>query len=350
MSCAKARTQWIEGSLRDPVRLFAKKQAQKKSKALPRLIASVSVVDQIVTRYFFMNYADAESAFYPNLPTKKGIGFNREHAHKIGKSVESISEIFDENPIASDVSGWEKNFSQDLADLHAEHMYETCENADDCGTFLVNACEWWSKSLLTTPYVLDTGHIINFDDLRVQRSGDYLTTSSNGVGRGICAEYVGSYGMEMGDDCLEWPTFDAEGQRITTEELIKRYAEIGLPVRDVEFQSPDDFVFCSHRFKRQDDGSWHCWLDSWQRMLYEASYSKLYDDSTLANYLSEVEDMPPSREKAKILFFLKGREMVLRAVAEHDKIKEKGERPGLKAGRDSTTQGENLARQAGQNP
>lgn len=314
------------------MRLFAKKQAQKRSKALPRLIASVSVVDQIVTRYFFMNYAEAESDFYPNLPTKKGIGFNREHANKIGKSVESISEIFDEEPIASDVSGWEKNFSQDLADLHADHMMETCENADDCGTFLANACEWWSKSLLTTPYVLDSGEIINFDDLRVQRSGDYLTTSSNGVGRGICAEYVGSYGMQMGDDCLEWPVFDTEGQKISTEELIGRYAEIGLPVRDVELQSRDNFVFCSHRFKRQDDGSWHCWLDSWQRMLYEASYSRLYDDSTLANYLSEIEDMPPSLEKSKILFFLHSRERLLRAVAEHDKIKEKGEYPGLKAG------------------
>lgn len=325
------------------MRLFAKKQAQKRSKELPRLIASVSVVDQIVTRFFFMNYADAESAFYPNLPTKKGIGFNREHAQKIGKFVDSVSEIFDENPIASDVSGWEKNFSQDLADLHAKHMFETCENSDDCGTFLANACEWWSKSLLTTPYVLDTGHIINFDDLRVQRSGDYLTTSSNGVGRGICAEYVGSYGMEMGDDCLEWPVFDAEGQRITTEELIRRYAEIGLPVRDVEFQTPGDFVFCSHRFKRQDDGSWHCWLDSWQRMLYESSYSKLYDESTLANYLSEVEDMPPSREKSKILFFLESRKMLLRAVAEHDKIKEKGEHPGLKAGCERSGEGENAA-------
>jgi hypothetical protein len=332
--------------LRDPVRLFAKKQAQKVKKKLPRLIASVSVVDQIVTRYFFMNYAEAESDFYPLLPTKKGIGFNREHAQKIGESVEKVSDIFDENPIASDVSGWEKNFSQELADLHADHMIDTCENADSCGSLLVNACEWWSKSLLTTPYVLDSGEIINFDDLRVQRSGDYLTTSSNGVGRGICAEYVGSYGMEMGDDCLEWPVFDSEGQRISTEELIRRYAEIGLPVRDVEFQSKDDFVFCSHRFKRQDDGSWHCWLDSWQRMLYEASFSKFCDESTIANYLSEVEDMPPSSEKSKILFFLGTREMLLRPVAEHDKNKEKqkqGEHSGLKTECVGPSQGKDAA-------
>jgi len=293
------------------------------SKVLPRLIANVSIIDQLVERIFFMPYAEAEGEFYPDLPTKKGIGFNREHAAMIGDRVVAISDALNLEPVASDVSGWEKNFSQDLANAHSGHMTETCTNENQCKLTLAKACSWWSQSLLTTPYVLDEGLLINFDDTRVQRSGDYLTTSSNGVGRGTCAEYVGSVSIEMGDDCLEWTRYDVET-------LKKRYLEIGLPVRDVESQSRDDFVFCSHRFKRQADGSWHCWLDSWQRMLYESSFSRLNDASTVYNYLAEVEDMPLSGDKSKILSFLNAREVLLGAVAGHDKQeKNEDQHPGL---------------------
>lgn len=81
-------------------------------------------------------------------------------------------------------------------------------------------------------------------------------------------------------------------------------------------------------------------------MLYEASFSKFCDESTIANYLSEVEDMPPSSEKSKILFFLGTREMLLRPVAEHDKIKEEGEHSGLKTECVGTSQGKDAAQQA----
>lgn len=318
------RKKWIDEGLRDPSRLFAKKQAQKKSKALPRLIANVSIVDQMVERIFFMSYADAEGEFYPELPNKKGIGFNREHAALIGERVFAVSETLNLEPVASDVSGWEKNFSQDLADAHASHMVDTCLNRSECEHTLTKACNWWSMSLLTTPYVTDEGCLVNFNNRRVQRSGDFLTTSSNGVGRGVCAEYVGSFSIQMGDDCLEWTEH-------SVDELKSRYLDIGLPVRDVESQSRDDFLFCSHRFKRQDDGSWHCWLDSWERMLYESSFSRLCDASTVHNYLAEIEDMPSGDDKTRIVAFLNSREVLLGAVAEHDKEEEsdKDQHPGL---------------------
>jgi len=306
------RKRWIEEGLRDPYRLFAKKQAQKLSKVLPRLIANVSIIDQLVERIFFMSYADAEGEFYPDLPNKKGIGFNREHAALIGERVYTVSKALNLEPIASDVSGWEKNFSQPLADAHADHMIETCQNRNECALTLAKACNWWSKSLLTTPYVTDEGLLISFNNRRVQRSGDFLTTSSNGLGRGVCAEHVGSVSFQMGDDALEWKDSSAD-------DLISRYSEIGLPVRDVESQSRDDFTFCSHRFKRQGDGSWHCWLESWERMLYESSFSRLADASTVSNYLAEIEDMPSGDDKDRILTFLECRVVLLGAVAEHDK-------------------------------
>jgi hypothetical protein len=128
----------------------------------------------------------------------------------------------------------------------------------------------------------------------------------------------------MGDDCLEW-------NRVRLDELKSRYLELGLPVRDVATQEPDDFVFCSHRFQRQDDGSWRCWLDSWERMLYEASFSRHCDPSTLCNYLDEIRDMPHGPVKERILEFLTNREVLLGAVAGHDKQEEsdKDQHPGL---------------------
>lgn len=309
------RAGWIREGLRDPVRVFPKRQALPKRKPLPRVISSVSVIDQMVERFFFQNFADAESEFYPHLPTKKGIGFSTDHATMIGERVLKTSELLGLPPIASDVAGWEKNFTSDLAENHGEVMKSTISNKEDTVITARRACSWWSTSLMTCPYVLDTGEIIDFEDFNVQRSGDFLTTSSNGSGRGTCAEAVGSVSVECGDDCLEWTNLSAEALRA-------RYAQIGLPVRDVEVQRGDDFLFCSHRFKRGNDGGWLCWLETWQRMLFESSYSRLNDEGTNANYRKEIDQMPDCEVKAKILSYLSRREVLLGSIAGHEQQQE----------------------------
>jgi hypothetical protein len=60
-------------------------------------------------------------------------------------------------------------------------------------------------------------------------------------------------------------------------------------------------------------------LDSWQRMLYESSFSVDNTPSTMENYLSEIRFMPPCEEKDQILAFLNSRKVLLSAVAGHDK-------------------------------
>lgn len=295
------------------MRAFPKKQALPLRKPLPRVIASVSVIDQMVERFFFQGFTDVEGDCYPNLPCKKGIGFSDEHAAMIGNRVRDLSHALGVPPVASDVRGWEKNFNLEMATCHANLMINCCEDIDRCGVALRRACDWWRFSLVTTPHVLDTGELLVFDDTRVQRSGDFLTTSSNSDGRGVAAEAVGSVPCTMGDDCLEWTN-------LSVDELKARYAAINLPVRDVEVHSPEDFLFCSHRFKRQADGGWKCWLETWQRMLYESSYSCLGDSSTQANYMSEISNMPDSNpDKERILRYLSERQMLLGAVTGHDK-------------------------------
>lgn len=128
----------------------------------------------------------------------------------------------------------------------------------------------------------------------------------------MCAKAVGSVSVKMGDDCLEWSKF------LKHQDLVNAYKSINLPVRDVEVQEGGDFLFCSHRFKRQTDGSWVCWLETWQRMLYESSFSRLNDESTNLNYLAEIESMPDSPEKERISRYLSCRKMVLGSVAGHE--------------------------------
>jgi len=265
----------------------------------------------MVERFFFQSYADRESEFYPNLPSSKGIGFSAEHAQMIGERVLAVTEATGVQPIASDVKGWEKNFSKDLADVHADHMQDTVEDRRSCERSLRRACTWWSCSLVSCPYALDTGELLDFKDVRVQRSGDFLTTSANSSGRSACANYVGSVSRTAGDDCLEW-------SRLLTADLIETYKEIGVPVRDVEEQRGDSFLFCSHRYQRRSDGSWACWLETWQRMVYESSFSKLNDLGTNTNYRAEIEMMPSCEDKYRILSYFDRRRDLLGAIAGHE--------------------------------
>jgi hypothetical protein len=224
-------------------------------------------------------------------------------------------------PKASDVSGWEKSFTDEMAEDHGSLMRKTCAN--DSPT-LVKALDWWAMSLTTTPYVTDEGELIDFRDKRVQRSGDLMTTAANGSQRAARALAIGSIPKDMGDDCLEWT-------KLTKEELIEAYSKIGLPVRDVEDQELDTFLFCSHRFKRRSDGSWTSWLETWERMIFESAHSKLNDESTNLNYRDEVANMPDCFDRRRILHFLDRRQEMLSAVAGHEQEQEEGSDPDEQA-------------------
>lgn len=300
------------------MRAFPKGQALPTRKHLPRIISQISVVDQLVERFFFQGYTDKELDFYPMLPTKKGIGFNEEHAHAIGESVRLIAEALGVDPVVSDVSGWERQLTQILTTLVARHIYMTADEVtkDTATVTLMRALRWWSGSLMTAPYVLDTGEIIDFKQARVQQSGDFLTTTCNGIARGICAVYVGSKPTNNGDDTVEFPLLKGIN-------LKEAYNSIGLPVRDVETQSGESFTFCSHHFQRQVGGSWICWLSCWERMAYESSYSVNCDKADLANYLSEIRMMPDScPDKARLIEWFNWRHAVLRAASGHDQEEE----------------------------
>lgn len=273
---------WVVRGLRDPDRVFPKNQANPRRKPRCRLISGASLVDQLVTRMFFQGFAEKENEYYPSLPTKKGIGFNAEHAQLIMEGYEYDSSLYRRGAVVSDVSGWEKSFSQDCALIFTEVARKLCDAGCD-SDLLLSACEWWRHSLLSNIAVFGQGHLIKFRDTCVQRSGNYLTTSSNGIARVGLAVLVGSDACSMGDDCFEW-------SRLGPEELAQAYQALGLKVRDVAQLSQDELYFCSHHFYRDAAGLAKCYLFSYQRMLFESSFGGNLDECTEANYLKELED------------------------------------------------------------
>lgn len=203
-------------------------------------------------------------------------------------------------PLISDVSGWEKNFTSDLTYPTVHVMRRTCINSNK---YLARASAWWSHTLLSNICYLDDGSLINFGDNKVQRSGNYLTTSSNGIARATLAYYVGSVPFCCGDDCNEWSLN-------TPAQLKANYDSIGLPLRDVSVGSKSRFEFCSHVFTNVD-GEWKCWLFAYQRTLWEAAHKSVHDPGTDANWIKEIVDMDDFDLRDKIIDFIRIRALLI---------------------------------------
>lgn len=310
--CEKDPRLWLIYGLRDPDRVFPKNQAQKKTKELPRIICSTSLVDQLVTRFFYQEYTDAEKEAYPRADTCKGIGFSKEHADLFGARMDERAAKYADatgkpvkGPVGSDVSGWDKNFPGKGACATGYSMRATVKNYDQNPKGYDAAYMWWSKSLCTNLYILDNGKIVVFLDNKVQRSGGFLTTSSNGNLRVLCAYAVGSLPSAAGDDCLEYTV-------LTMEELKEAYLAIGMPVRDVTQFSVDEFEFCSHGFKRcgKPEEGWFTYLSSYERMFFETAFSRKTVESDI-NWKDEIIDHPNREMVDEFLDYLKVRAEML---------------------------------------
>jgi hypothetical protein len=242
----------------------------------------------------------------------------------MGLQFDDMNVGFGKGPVVSDVSGWEKNFSDDVAECSRLPMLVTMDDDDIEPTFAFNrAFDWWKKSLLTCPCITDSGKFIYFPrGARVQRSGNFLTTTSNGIGRKCCAICVGSIASTAGDDCFEWNSLDFESLR-------EAYRSIRLPVRDIEQLGTSRLDFCSHSFERDADGNWKSWLFAWQRMLYECSRDTKIDPGSDLNWFKEIQNHPDIEFVSKVRNFLNCRNALLRTVAEHDEVEETPSPPGV---------------------
>lgn len=250
-------------------------------------------------RIFFGDFADKEANSFPTICTKKGIGFSGWQKEVMVECFEEVTKNTGSHPVVSDVSGWEKTFSLDLCNVVCCVMNQL--NYQFGHQHINTMLAWYLFTLFRNPGYLDIhplfpdeGALISFQHDKVQRSGNFLTTTSNGIGRSYLAFFVGSYPVSMGDDCCEWPN-------CALDTLKERYKALRLPLRDVEalpvVKGNINYKFCSHSFWKDPDleGSeraYRCWLFAWERMIFEAHCKPRVNAEDLENYTKELEEMP----------------------------------------------------------
>jgi len=254
-----------------------------------------------VTRLIGGEYCQTRLDAYPKHDGMKGLGFDDEGAQVVGAKFDSKHRQAGRTKVESDISGWEKSYSTQLALGNAGVVLLTCKNPSQK---LRNAYNVWAYSLGSVPMVLSDGRIFVKKVYGLMGSGDYFTTDGNTNGRLIAADLVGSDAMAMGDDCDEWMD-----NSITLEALIAAYKALGLNIRDaVVSDDPDSFTFCSHRFWREK-GTWKNSLVTYPRMVYMYSLKKVRDE--LADYAIENEVRHDPEVLGRVREFLRLRNVCL---------------------------------------
>lgn len=287
-------TSWLRDGLRDPHRIFTKNELKPARKKTGRIVCGESIVDQLVHRMFFSNFSQAEAEAFPAGPNMKGVGFNADKACKIVDQYNHWTKEFPGCSRAkSDVGGWEKGYSLDCADSVTKVMLETCENPEDAK----KALEWWKYSLISNLIVDDDGNILQLNNPQMMKSGNFLTNSGNGIARLVAALLAGSrYAKTNGDDCYEF--FNC-----STDHLKAAYSSMNIDLRDFGILH-DEVDFCSHTFGGNDQEGYFCYLDNWQRTVYDAVIARDVDLGSIDSWCEELLSHPDSNLKAQFVRLL----------------------------------------------
>lgn len=272
--------------LRDPVRPFVKGEMHPTRKLVtPRLIMAISVVDQLVERYIFTDFSDAEKAQYPNNANMVGFGRSIPHNRAITQKVKIISEACRLGPTASDVSGWERR-------VHAETLEEVpriigmrCEPSPKLVVWNRLALIWAVVSARPV-YVVKDKFYASLNP-GMMPSGTFMTSYGNGIMRLLFAFAAGAEdAVVLGDDCIEWLK-DPEVVRLL-------YNDWGLETRETQTFPADGrtFTFCSKYYDSTNESDPLVVPQSWSKILASFSNLKVRTPSHLVALSMELEGLP----------------------------------------------------------
>lgn len=245
--------QLIESGLTDEVRVFVKNELHSTAKVQEgrmRIIASVSVIDQLVERVLNGPQNNAEIASHEYLPSKPGMGTHDEGLASLRRSIGKLG-----SPMSSDISGFDWSVSQEWLDLDAR-VRARLAGAGRLSRMFVNRATCLGKSRL----VFSDGDVWDQQLPGVQKSGSYNTSSTNSrirVALGLLVAKRGGWEgavMAMGDDAVEHVP---RGMRCGIVEL---YGDLGFTLKDPS----REIEFCAYRFKPEgyEPVRWHKMLAS----------------------------------------------------------------------------------------
>jgi hypothetical protein len=243
--------QLIRAGLCDPVKGFIKDEPHNEEKVRTgrlRMIASVSLVDQIIERLLFSIQNKNEIEMWEFCPSKPGLGLHDEGLLAVADSLKRLLRLRGE-VMCTDVSGWDWSVQDWELRADAECRWRLAGVREN--SLFAFLCRVNAKCVANSVYVDLEGNLWAQTMAGVQNSGRYCTSSSNSRMRVIASMAArvevtgealvdGKIGVDaMGDDSVE----------VSLKGVKEVMEEFGHVIKHVEVHhSLEGIDFCSHVF------------------------------------------------------------------------------------------------------
>lgn len=228
----------MEEGLTDPVRVFIKNEPHTKKKIAEgrfRLISSVSVLDQLVEKFFSVLQNETEIFEVTEHPSLPGLGICQRH-------LEVLQTRLPPAFVSTDVSGWDFSVQDWELEAEAEDRIRLCSAAGRLAQLIRNRY----YCIINKVFVLSDGTVY-VPPPGIQASGCYNTSSTNSRIRFRLALLTGATeAFTMGDDCLE---VRSDSEPVAVE----KYAVYGRILTDWQPSTPELYEFCSHRISNEGE-------------------------------------------------------------------------------------------------
>lgn len=247
--------QLVDAGLTDEVRLFVKNELHSELKVKQgrmRLIASISVLDQLVERVLNGAQNREEIRLWQTIPSKPGLGLHDEGLSSLEEQIKSLGEYAG----SSDVSGFDWSVQQWMLEWDAKVRAQLSAAGCLSHMFTIRAiCLGLSR------FVFSDGTRWDQTTPGIQKSGSYNTSSTNSRLRVLLMWLVGhvlgyeSRGIAMGDDAVE-VMMESESA------ITSAYDMFGFRLKEV---SRSAIEFCAYSFDLQgrfEPVRWHKMLAS----------------------------------------------------------------------------------------
>lgn len=259
----------VERGLADPVRVFVKNEPHKVEKleaGRVRLIFSVSIADKMIQMLMRKHIHELEIRNWSKIPSKPGIGFDKEKVALTYKKVMSMDNAYD-----SDLQTFDWSYQPWFKEADVEFKIRMCNNPSKFWKHLMHA----SRLALNKPvYMTSDGSLFDTSLVGIMNSGEFLTGNCNSFVRVLCAHIIGADdAIAMGDDCVESYAPEAKA----------RYAMLGLTLKQYN-KVEDGFEFCSRWYVEGNS-----WLINVEKVLMNCVHVKLSDKARFMEAVSALE-------------------------------------------------------------
>jgi len=230
----QSAVQLVREGFCDPVRIFVKNEPHNPDKVAQgrlRLIASVSLVDQMCERILYGRQNMLEIDKWIDIPSKPGMGLDDVSLKNLFQTWSMMSK-----PYEADMSGWD--FSMQAWEMLWEADFRALL-AGLSNTGFHRALRNRAKCEMTSLFMLSDGRLISQNVPGKRCSGSYNTSAGNSRVRVMVGHLIGARSIfAMGDDSVE-DCSDTDVKRCTA-----KYRELGHVCKMYE-PCKNGFEFCS---------------------------------------------------------------------------------------------------------